>query len=146
MQTDQSVSRSGEAVSEPTHDRRRALGRQGEDLAAVYLARQGCDIITRNWRTRSGELDIVARDGDWLVFVEVRTRRIGSGASVPALGSPEESVTPRKQLQLVALADAYLFELPWGGRWRIDVIALELRADGSVARLNHLRDAVGGAA
>ena len=65
---------------------------------------------------------------------------------VPVLGSPEESVTPRKQLQLVALADAYLFELPWGGLWRIDVIALELRADGSVARLNHLRDAVGGVA
>lgn len=144
MQTDKNGTRSGEAVSEPTHDRRRALGRQGEDLAAAYLGQRGYDIVTRNWRTRSGELDIVARDGDWLVFVEVRTRRIGRGTSVPALGSPEESVTPRKQLQLVALADAYLFELPWGGPWRIDVIALELRADGSVARLNHLRDAVGG--
>jgi putative endonuclease len=146
MQTDQSGNRSGEAVAEPARDRRRALGRLGEDLAVAYLARQGCDIVTRNWRTRSGELDIVARDGDWLVFVEVRTRRIGSGASVPALGSPEESVTPRKQLQLVALADAYLFEVPWSGPWRIDMIALELRADGSVARLNHLRDAVGGTA
>jgi len=146
MQTDKNGTRSGEAVSEPTHDRRRALGKQGEDLAAAYLGQQGYDIITRNWRTRSGELDIVARNGDWLVFVEVRTRRIGSGASVPALGSPEESVTPRKQLQLVALADAYLFEVPWAGLWRIDVIALELRADGSVARLNHLRDAVGGVA
>jgi putative endonuclease len=133
-------------VSEPSHDRRKALGRQGEELAVAYLIRQGCDIITRNWRTRSGELDIVARDGDWLVFVEVRTRRIGSGVSVPRLGSPEESVTPRKQMQLVALADTYLFALPWDGRWRIDVIALELRADGSVARLNHLRDAIGGVA
>ncbi len=131
-------------MPEQTQDRRKALGRQGEDLAAAYLVQQGYDIITRNWRTRSGELDIVARDGDWLVFVEVRTRRIGSRASIPTLGSPEESVTPRKQLQLATLADAYLFELPWDGRWRIDVIALELRADGSVARLNHLRDAVGG--
>jgi putative endonuclease len=131
-------------MPEQTHDRRKALGRQGEDLAAAYLVQQGYDIITRNWRTRSGELDIVARDEDWLVFVEVRTRRIRGGAAVPAFGSPEESVTPRKQLQLVALADAYLFELPWGGRWRIDVIALELRAGGSVARLNHFRDAVGG--
>jgi len=133
-------------VSEQTQDRRKALGRQGEDLAAAYLTQQGYEIITRNWRTRSGELDIVARDGDWLVFVEVRARRIGKGAAAPTLGSPEESVTPRKQLQLVALADAYLFELPWGGPWRIDVIALELRPDGSVARLNHLRDAVGGVA
>jgi putative endonuclease len=133
-------------VSEQTQDRRKALGRQGEDLAAAYLTQQGYEIITRNWRTRSGELDIVAREGDWLVFVEVRARRIGKGAAAPTLGSPEESVTPRKQLQLVSLADVYLFDLPWGGRWRIDVIALELRADGSVARLNHLRDAVGGVA
>jgi putative endonuclease len=131
-------------MPEPTRDRRKDLGRLGEDLAAAYLARQGYDIITRNWRTRSGELDIVACEGEWLVFVEVRARRIGRGAAAPTLGSPEESVTPRKQLQLVTMADAYLFELPWAGPWRIDVIALELRADGSVARMNHLRDAVGG--
>ena len=60
------------------------------------------------------------------------------------LGRPEDSVTPRKQLQLVSMADAYLFEMPWNGPWRIDVIALEIRPDGSVARLNHLQDAVGG--
>jgi putative endonuclease len=129
-----------------TQDRRKALGRQGEDLAAAYLMQQGYHIITRNWRIRSGELDIVAREGDWLVFVEVRARRIKGGASVPALGLPEESVTSRKQLQLVSLADAYLFEMKWDGLWRIDVIALEIRADGSVARMNHLRDAVGGLA
>jgi putative endonuclease len=107
---------------------------------------QGYHIVTRNWRTRSGELDIVAREGEWLVFVEVRARRTRVSAPVPLLGSPEESVTPRKQLQLVTMADAYLFEMKWDGPWRIDVIALELRADGSVARLNHLRDAVGGVA
>jgi putative endonuclease len=125
-------------------DRRKALGQAGEEVAAVYLGQQGYEIITRNWRTRSGELDIVARNDDWLVFVEVRTRRSSGAASGPILGTPEESVTPRKQLQLVTLADAYLFEMRWEGPWRIDVIALELRSDGSVARLNHLRDAVGG--
>lgn len=62
------------------------------------------------------------------------------------LGRPEESVTPRKQLKLLALADAYLFQMPWDGPKRIDVIALELWPDGRVARLNHIRDAVGGAA
>ena len=133
-------------MPEQMQDRRQALGRQGEELAAAYLVNLGYDIITRNWRTRSGELDIVARDGEWLVFVEVRARRIRGGALVPALGSPEESVTPRKQLQLVTMADAYLFEIRWDGLWRIDVIALELGADGSVARMNHLRDAVGGIA
>jgi putative endonuclease len=131
-------------MTEASQAHRQALGRAGEDIAAAYLSQQGYSIVTRNWRTRSGELDIVARDGEWLVFVEVRARRAGKGALSPVLGTPEESVTPRKQMQLAAMADAYLFELPWGGPWRIDVIALELRADGSVARLNHLRDAVGG--
>ena len=125
-------------------DPRRALGRLGEDLAAAHLAGLGYRIVTRNWRTRTGELDIVAQDGEWLVFVEVRARRAGRRGVDPALGTPEESVTPRKQLQLATLADAYLFALPWQGPWRIDVIALELAADGSIVRLNHLRDAVGG--
>jgi putative endonuclease len=123
---------------------RRALGRQGEDVAATYLARLSYEIVARNWRTRTGELDIVAREGEWLVFVEVRARRVGRTAAAPMLGRPEESVTARKQLQLAAMADAYLFEMPWNGPWRIDVIAVEIRGDGSVARLNHLRDAVGG--
>ncbi len=126
-------------------DRRQILGKQGEERAAVYLQQQGYAILARNWRTRTGELDIVARDGEWLVFVEVRARRIGRDATFPTLGPPEDSVTPRKQLQLIAMADAYLFEIPWEGRWRIDVVALEIRPDGTVARLNHLRDAVGGA-
>ncbi len=124
-------------------DSRKRLGNLGEDLAAAYLARQDYTILARNWRTRRGELDIVARDGNWLVFVEVRTRRIERGASIPTMGRPEDSVTPRKQLQLVAMADAYLFEMPWAGRWRIDVIALEIGPDDSVVRLNHLADAVG---
>lgn len=127
-------------------DRRRALGSYGEDQAAAYLERLGYALVTRNWRTRAGELDIIARAGEWLVFVEVRTRRAARDGTAPHLGRPEESITPRKQLQLIALAEAYLFELPWDGPWRIDVIALELRGDGSVARLNHLQDAVGGVA
>jgi len=130
--------------------RRRSLGRQGEDTAAAYLEGLGYELLARNWRTRAGELDIIARDGDWLVFVEVRTRRAARGGAPPMLGSPEESVTPRKQMRLVAMSEAYLFELPWHGSWRIDVIALELWPDGGpaggIARLNHLRDAVGGPA
>ncbi len=125
-------------------DGRQNLGRRGEEIAAAYLARLGYVIVTRNWRTRTGELDIVARDGEWLVIVEVRARRGAGSSTAPILGRPEDSVTPRKQAQLVALAEAYLFEHPWDGPWRVDVIALELRGDGSVARLNHLKDAVGG--
>jgi putative endonuclease len=124
--------------------RRSGLGRQGEDLASAYLEGLGYELIVRNWRTRGGELDIVARDGDWLVFVEVRTRRAAGGTLPPFLGCPEESVTPRKQIRLNAMAEAYLFTLPWSGPWRIDVIALELHPDGTIARLNHLPDAIGG--
>jgi putative endonuclease len=123
---------------------RRGLGRQGEDLAAAYLEGLGYELIVRNWRTRAGELDIISRDGDWLVFVEVRTRRAARGSTTPFLGSPEESVTPRKQIRLNVMAEAYLFAVPWPGPWRIDVIALELHPDGTIARLNHLPDAVGG--
>ena len=99
---------------------------------------RGWQIVARNWRTRRGEIDIVARDGEWLVFVEVRTRRANPKGGDPYLGRPEDSVTPRKQLQLAQMAEAYLFDMPWSGRWRIDVIALELAADGTVARLGAL--------
>lgn len=125
-------------------DARVSLGRCGEDVAAAYLAGQGWQIVARNWRTRAGELDIIARDGQWLVFVEVRARRAGRRGAAPTAGTPEESVTPRKQLQLIALTDAYLFHFPFDGPVRIDIIALELAPDGSVTRLNHIRDAVGG--
>ena len=121
-----------------------SLGRRGEDTAAAYLERNGYALLARNWRTRAGEVDIIARQGEWLVFVEVRTRSAGRAGVPPAAGTPEESVTRSKQARLVALAEAYLFEHSWDGPMRIDVIALELAADGTVARLNHVRDAVGG--
>jgi putative endonuclease len=129
-------------TGEAHRGRPQAVGRRGEDLAAAYLEDLGYELIARNWRTRAGELDIVARDGEWLVFVEVRTRRAALAGTPPRFGTPEESVTPRKQLRLCAMTEAYLFELPWPGPWRIDVIALELHPGGAVARLNHLRDAV----
>ena len=125
-------------------DPRKPLGRLGEDLAAEQLERLGWQIVARNWRTRRGEIDIVAREGDWLVFVEVRTRRASRTGGDPFLGRPEDSVTPKKQLKLARMAEAYLFTMPWSGPWRVDVLALELDADGAVARLAHFRDAVGG--
>jgi len=117
--------------------KRRKLGQAAELRAAGYLADAGYTVIDRNWRRRSGELDIVARDGEWLVFVEVRARR------GMLLGSPEESVTQRKQARLVHLAQQYLAECAWEGLWRIDVLALLYAPDGSLAALNHLRDVVG---
>ncbi len=121
-----------------TRGGRQAFGREGEERAARYLAEQGWTIIARNWRWGGGELDIVAREGSWLVFVEVRSRR------GDALGSPEESVTPGKQARLARLATTYVAECGWDGPWRIDVLALRCDRSGRLLELNHYRDAVHG--
>lgn len=98
---------------------RQALGRWGEDLAAAYLADHGYLVLERNARTPHGEIDLVARDAAMLVFVEVKTRASTS------LGPPEESVTPRKRLHLLAAAQAYLQSHPeLDADWRADVIAI----------------------
>ncbi|HEX9118791.1 MAG TPA: YraN family protein [Anaerolineae bacterium] len=118
-------------------DGRKTFGRLAEDRAADYLTGCGYTLLARNWRTRGGELDIIARDGVWLVFVEVRARHGDS------LGRPEESVTRRKQARLAALATAYLAQCGWEGPWRIDVIALRYGPGGRVD-INHFADAIGG--
>jgi putative endonuclease len=119
-------------------DDRRGLGRHGEELAARHLADKGFHIVARNWRCQSGEIDLIARDGDDLAFVEVRTRR------GQAYGSPEESVTPAKQARLAALAETYVQAEAWPGNWRIDVIAVEMDARGRLLRIDHYANAVGG--
>lgn len=120
-------------------DQRRGTGQRGEELAAAHLARQGYEILARNWRCRAGEMDIVARQGETLVFVEVRTRR------GRRLGTPEESVTPAKQARLIEVAQTYLQEMELAGApWRIDVVAIVLDGRGQVRRFNHLESAVGG--
>lgn len=84
-------------------DHRQSLGKHGEDLACAELEKRGYVIIDRRFRTRCGELDIVARDGGVLVFVEVKAR---SGSS---FGSPFESVTWQKRQRLSQMAASYLF-------------------------------------
>jgi putative endonuclease len=118
-------------------DRRKALGRAAEDWGVAYLEQQGYTVLARNWRIRGGELDIVARDGPWLVFVEVRARRGDT------LGEPEESITPRKQARLAHLAEAYLEDCGWDGAWRIDVLALRYLPNGILAEHKHFVDAIG---
>ena len=81
---------------------RLTFGKYGEDLACDELERRGYAVLTRRYRTTHGELDIVARDGDYLVFVEVKARQSGS------FGDPEEAVTLQKQQRLVWMATDYL--------------------------------------
>ena len=117
-------------------DRRKQTGRQGEEIAATYLSEVGCRIVARNWVCPTGELDIIAQNGDTLIFVEVRTRRGNR------FGTAEESVTPAKQARLVDLAQAYLHNIPQPHPpWRIDVIAVQLGP--GLPRINHIENAVG---
>ena len=97
---------------------RQALGRWGEDLAAAYLQQRGMVILERNFRGKRGEVDIIARDGDDLVFVEVKTR------SSCTFGTPQEAVNRRKQQQIIHLAEIYLQSHPSRLQPRFDVVAV----------------------
>lgn len=114
---------------------RRALGKWGEDLAVRHLQGQGFEVLDRNWRCREGELDIVARDGRSLVFVEVKTR---SGL---LYGEPAEAVTWTKARRIRVLATRWLGEQRPPGSWelRFDVVSV-LRTSG-LPEVLHLRGA-----
>jgi putative endonuclease len=103
---------------------RQAFGLRGEDLACEALAQRGYTVVARRYRTRSGELDIIARHGDYLVFVEVKARQTGS------FGDPEESVTLQKQQRMVWMATDYLAR--HGGQdiaCRFDVVGINTETD-----------------
>jgi len=103
----------------------RSFGKLGETIAGEYLKNLGYKILARNFRTRWGEIDIIARDGDCLVFAEVKTRADES------FGAPEEAVTRIKQRHLVKAAQIYLSQTHQGhAMWRIDVLALVARHPG----------------
>ena len=114
---------------------RGALGRYGEELAARRLARAGMTVLERNWRCgRTGEIDIVARDGDVLVVCEVKTRRDGS------FQHPMAAVTPRKARRLRDLAERWVQAhggAPPGGV-RIDLVGVVLPRRGA-AVVEHAR-------
>jgi len=112
------------------------LGRLGEDRAVRYLQREGFEILQRNYRSPFGEIDIIAREEETLVFVEVKTR------STKAFGLPQEAVNRRKQRQLIRTAQAYLGEK--GGvlpPCRFDVIALRTDRKGRHEELELIRGA-----
>jgi len=115
---------------------RRDLGAFGERVAAAHLEAKGYRIRARNFRCREGEIDIVAEEGDCLVFVEVRTRR------GDAFGSPAESVTVAKERRLLTVARAYLQQhndVP--PNQRIDVVAIEL-SRGRLLTVQHIEGAI----
>jgi len=113
---------------------KRSSGAWGEEVALRYLLERGYELVERNYRTRYGELDLILRDGDSLVFVEVKLRR-GTG-----FGGPLEAVTTRKQTTIRCLAEQYLSERdPVFDAVRFDVVGV-LIASGK-PRLQHVENA-----
>lgn len=109
------------------------VGSRGEDLAAEFLKDRGYRIITRNYKTPIGELDIIAKDGETLVFVEVKTR------SSNAYGYPFEAVDSRKKHKLKDLALLYLKNQKKNCAVRFDVISINLTDTKRV--IEHIKDA-----
>lgn len=117
---------------------RKNLGESGERVAALFLEQRGYKILGRNFRTRGGELDLIAQDADGLAFVEVRTRR------GEALGAPEESLTAPKRRKLLAMAQQFLGTYPQYAdcAWRIDFVGIQLDRAGRIERINVIKGAV----
>jgi putative endonuclease len=104
---------------------RQVLGKSAEDLACEELTRRGYVILERRYRTRLGEIDIIARDGGTLVFVEVKAR-VGD-----EFGAPEDAITPQKQWRMTRMAETYLMMQRLGDAvdCRFDVVAVDAASD-----------------
>lgn len=113
-------------------------GKMGEKLACEFLGHNGYHILERNYRCPEGEIDIVARQEDTLVFIEVRTKTSWK------FGGPEESITPVKAARLRTLAAHYGQNhegLPEARR--IDVVAIQMNKNGQASRIEIIENAVG---
>ncbi len=111
-------------------------GRRGEDAARAFLRDKGMDVLTRNWRGRRGELDLVCKDGDTLVFVEVKTRdRAG-------MATPHDALTAEKRRRLSRAAAEYLSRHDaWDTPCRFDLVAVTVGGDGRGADIEHVENA-----
>jgi putative endonuclease len=117
-------------------DPRQHLGRLGEQLAADHLQRLGYTIVCRNHRTRYGEIDLIACDGETMVFVEVKTRR--------GKGEPWDALHEAKRAQVRRMARAYLNDTgdrPRVRLLRFDAIGVVIDGRGQLMRLEHIEDA-----
>lgn len=109
------------------------LGKKGEDMAAKFLKKQGMKILERNWRIGDLETDIIAKEGDTLVFAEVKTRTAGGWKR------PEEAVDKERQIRLTTGAKAYIAQKRWDGPWRFDIVAIEIADEKE--EIYHIKDA-----
>jgi putative endonuclease len=110
------------------------IGKWGEDAVAAYMAERGYEIVARNARTPYGEIDIIAKQANVYIFVEVKARTSNK------MGFPEESVNLRKQAHMLACAEHYAAEKEID-HWQIDVISVEGKA-GLKPKITHFENAI----
>ena len=109
------------------------MGQRGEKVAQSFLAEKGYKILHVNWRNRKAEIDIIAMDGDTLVFVEVKTRRSN------LYGDPENAVNFKKQRRLIHAANAYVSKYRIENDARFDIVSVLIEKNATV--INHFPDA-----
>ena len=109
------------------------FGKLGEEIASNYLEGKGYEIVERNWRNTHKEIDIIAKEGETLVMVEVKTRQTDE------YGNPDIAVTKKKQRLLIAAANAYLFKNKLDVETRFDIISIIFK-DGEPV-IEHIEDA-----
>jgi putative endonuclease len=112
------------------------LGRSGERAALCYLNERGYVLLKSNFRTRRGEADLILRDGETLVFCEVKTKRSEK------TGHAAESYSAKQQRRLRQLILRYVQQTQWDGPLRIDVLALQKEPDGPYFQVHHFQNAV----
>lgn len=112
-------------------------GFQGENLAAQFLMEKGFEVVQRNYRFNKGEIDLIVQKGDWVIFVEVKTR------TSTAYGEPEEILGEIKARKIYEAAEDYIFRFDWQGHVRFDVISVKLSDDyQKVLEIMHFEDAI----
>lgn len=115
-------------------DYRVKLGKYGEQLAAKYLERHGHKVTDKNFYTRYGEIDLIAQNGDEIIFCEVKTRTSSD------CGYPEQAVDYYKFRKLSKTIQIYLQEKNMEKFWRLDVISVEINRDTKIAKIRWFKD------
>lgn len=108
------------------------LGQKGEDMACSYLENKGFVLVQKNFRCRKGEVDLIMKDGEILVFIEVKYRRSLH------FGSPFEAIDIKKQEKLLDVSRYYLYTQAYKGPLRFDAVGIQKHANGH--RIEHLTD------
>lgn len=109
-------------------------GQEGENLAADFLVAKGYEIVARNYRYRKGEIDLIVKRDDWLLFVEVKTR------SASTYGEPESFVGMKQLNRIIDAAEAYIYANDWHGHIRFDIVSI--KTGGWEPEIVHFEDVV----